>query len=232
MEKAYDSIDIAWARLREYLGDGFNESNTDFHSCNDYSDIQFLEMGEKRFYSESDAYLYELTHFHFTPYKDKFFEMVISVSKHLGLYNLADFGCGIGLDGQALMRYGYNVDFFDIVSPSTAYLEWRLSREMGNTSRVTNPYGAKIGTYDIAIAVDVLEHLPDPEVLLKIMFESSRFVCFNLFPHDLGPRHLGDLHYPQNHWALLPMVSRYGQLLQVQISGDTIGMLYKSNANL
>jgi hypothetical protein len=227
VRRAYPSIDEAWGRLRDHLGPDFDPSLKDYAACCEHTDAEFRRLGP-RFYEESTGYLYDLTHFHFMACKEGFFGPLTEFARAHGLRRLADFGCGAGLDGQMLLQQGLAVEFHDIPSPSTRYLAWRLRRDQGMDVTVRGPLEAGAAPYDLAYAMDVVEHVPSPVPFLRHLFCSARYVCVNLFGHDSGPGAADDMHYPLNHWALLPQLSEWGTVVQVGVSGDTVVTLWRS----
>ncbi|EDN71332.1 conserved hypothetical protein [Beggiatoa sp. PS] len=231
MLKSYNNIEIAWNRLKEYLGDTFDSTLTDFPTCCAFSTNEVARYGD-RFYQESYTYLYELTHFHFSPYKERFFHVIVNFMDFHSLSQLGDFGCGIGLDAQALMQYGYEVELFDFESSSSEYLRWRLRRDLKREVKIRDIYNTPLQQrYDLVYAVDVLEHAINPFLLIRRLFAAGDYVCINLFPHETRKHVPIDLHFPLNHWKLLPAMCELGTLLQVENSGDTVVTLWKTIEN-
>ncbi len=228
MNTAYKTIEIVWNKLKEYLGDDFQENLTNYHTCCDYCDKEFNKLGVESFYKKGKSYLYDLTHFHFSSYKKEFFSVVLNVINEFNLTNIADFGCGIGLDGQALLQKGHKIDFFDFTSPASKFLEWRIMKDLALKVSVNSPYHFIEKKYDLIYAVDVLEHIQQPDKFIEIMFSNSKYICLNLFPHSMGKQNANDMHFPQNHRVVIPKLSSVGELIQVANSGETIVMLYKS----
>ena len=225
--RAYQDIHTAWERLAEYLGEDFRPHLTDCQSCCTFVEEEFARYGPVDFYRFSRGYLYELTCFHFTPYKDPFFRMVTRFAEAHALRNLGDVGCGVGLDAQALMSAGYAVTLYDFPCPSLGYAAWRLARDLG-TCDVTRPLSDLASEcHDLVYAVDVVEHLAEPAAFVGRLFTAAKHVAVNLFAHDQGPWDGKDMHYPLDHWSLLPVFSRYGDLVQVAISGDTVCTLWR-----
>lgn len=224
--RAYAEIGTAWDRLAEFLGGDFDPALTDYGACCAFVEDEFARLGAD-FYRTSVGYLYELTHFHFSPYKDPFFKTVVAFAEESGLRSIADVGCGIALDAQILLTAGYEVALYDFDSPSTRYATWRLTRDIGGRHVVHALDQLGHRRHDLVYAVDVLEHAPDPVALVAGLFAAGNHVCVNLFEHDPSPWDGGDMHYPLNHWRLLPVFSRDGELLQAGISGDTVVTLWR-----
>lgn len=226
--RAYPDIDTAWSRLKEFTGNEFKGELTDYGTCCSFVEAEFARYGPRDFYRRSTGYLYELTHFHFMPHKDPFFRMVTRFAAEHGLRDLCDVGCGVGLDAQALSDAGFGVTLYDFPSPSRDYAAWRFEADRG-VSGVTRSLG-DLGTvrHELLYAVDVLEHVPGPEAQVPLLLRAADFVAVNLFGHDLGPWDGSDMHYPLNHWRLLPEFSRGAELVEVGASGDTVCTLWRT----
>lgn len=224
--RAYPSIGVAWQRLADYLGNDFDPALTEFGRCCEFVESEFDLLGSA-FYEQSIGYLYELTHFHFSTYKDPFFELVIGVASRLGVRRLADVGCGIGLDAQALSALRFQVAMFDVDCPSTRYASWRMAHE-GLSNIPVRPFN-ELGTdrFDLVYAVDVLEHVADPVPFIRRLFDTAGLVCVNLFEHDPSAWDGRDMHFPLDHWTLLPAFAQHGDLIQLGISGATVTTLWR-----
>lgn len=228
MDKAYSNISSAWDALEEYLGENFKPTLTDFNECCEYSNKEISRFGDL-FYKRSDVYLYELTHFHFSGFKDNLFNNMISYVNDNKLIKIADVGCGVGLDGQSLISKGFDVTFFDIPSQSTKYLRWRLEKHIGKQYYVYDIVDIQEYQFDLIYLVDVLEHAYNPSQLLNDVCIAANHICLNLFPHSRDLHIPVELHYPLNHWKLLPIISNTHHLMQVGISGETVFTIWKRN---
>jgi hypothetical protein len=225
--RAYPSIEQAWQRLAEFLGDGFDARLTDPKNFETLVESEFDKYGQK-FYTLGTGYLYELTHFHYTSHKDAFFQMVRGAVRRFGLSDVADVGCGVGLDAQALCETGARLALYDFPSISREYAAWRIARDSGGHFCVSDLDDLGKVRHSMVYAVDVLEHCAAPFEFLDRLFEVGQWVCFNIFPHD-GERWDGkDMHFPQDHNSLLPFCSQRGELYQVAGTGDTVAMLWRS----
>lgn len=226
--RAYPSINVAWRRLEDYLGEKFDPDLTDYSNCCEFVENEFTRLGPL-FYQQSIGYLYELTHFHFSTYKDGFFDVVRRTADELGLSDLADVGSGIGLDAQALASDELDVTLYDFDSPSLQYAVWRLQRDRKKETRVHSLEKLGSYTHDLVYAVDTLEHLAAPEPFVAQLFASGRYVCVNFFEHDRSTWDGRDMHFPLDHWSLLPEFGRHGELMQLAISGATITTLWRTH---
>lgn len=225
--RAYPSIDQAWQRLAEFLGETFDASLTDPKNFEALVEAEFDQYGQE-FYTHGTGYLYELTHFHYTPHKDAFFGLVRGALGRFHLHDVADVGCGVGLDAQALQGTGLTLALYDFPSISRDYANWRLARDSDSDFSVKDLEDLGKTRHDLAFAVDVLEHSDAPLDLLSRLFDAGQWVCFNVFPHDTEAWDGEDMHFPLDHHDLLPFCSRRGDLHQVVASGDTVAMLWRS----
>lgn len=226
--RAYPDIDTAWDRLRQFAGRAFRDELTDYGMCCSFVEAEFARHGPRDFYGRSIGYLYELTHFHFMQYKDPFFRMVTRFATAHGLTDLGDVGCGVGLDAQALSMAGFDVTLYDFPSPSRDYAAWRLQADRGVVGVTRSLDELGFVRHDLVYAVDVLEHVPDPAVQVPRLLKAADFVAVNLFGHDPGLWDGKDMHYPLNHWRLLPEFSRGADLVELGTSGDTVCAVWRS----
>lgn len=225
--RAYPCIDDAWDQLGSYLGLEFDPALTDFEHCCEFVQAEFDALGPERFYFQSIGYLYELTHFHYSGHKDALFSVIDRAAHRLGLDRIADVGCGIGLDAEALIAAGHSVDLFDLASPSISYASARLGGRT-NVHRWRTLDGAVLqGTYDLAYAVDVVEHVRRPAEFLDGLCRHARHVCVNLFGDDQTVWDEKDMHYPLDHRSLLERMAQRGNLIEVAPCGDTVVMLWE-----
>lgn len=166
MLRAYPDIDTAWARLAVYLGDRFQPELTDFETLRGYLDREWRQL-TPRFYERSVGYLYDLTHFHYMGVKDDFFDFLLQFANEQAITDLADIGCGIGLDTQALLQTGYQVHGYDLDNPSLAYGRWRFGHDLGTDTQLQTVDQLTGRRHQLAYAVDVLGHTDDPRTWPK-----------------------------------------------------------------
>jgi len=226
--RAYPCLATAWDRLATYLGDRFDPALTDFEALRRFLDQEWDRLGP-RFYESSLGYLYDLTFFHYMDAKDAFFQLVTGFAGANGITSIADVGCGIALDAQALAQVGYDVDGYDPDNPSLAYARWRLGHDLPGRCPVMPITQLPGRRYQLAYAVDVIGHASDPLALIKLMLTTSEYVAINLPPHD--PRHRygpADLHPSLDHTRILPIVQEQAVLLAVVPSGQGVVTLWHS----
>jgi len=168
------------AELREYLGDAYDESRLERYqeSVNE----ELAELGdEERLYRESHAYLYNLTVFAMSGTKDPYLRTIVENTPPGS--RLLDYGCGIGSDGLRLIEAGYEVAFADFANPSVDYLRWRLERR-GHDARIYDLDRDTPAGYDLAYALDVIEHVDDPFDVLTRVEQAADHVLVNLLEDD------------------------------------------------
>jgi SAM-dependent methyltransferase len=226
--RAYPSIATAWRRLAEYLGDAFDPQLTDEKALRPFLDKEWTRL-HPDFYRFSCGYLYDLTLFHYSGIKDDFFRAILDFASERALTSIADVGCGIGLDAQALLASGYDVHAYDLDSPSLAYTRWRLAHDLDAADRVRTLSELTESRYELVYAVDVLGHAADPTALIDILFASGDHVALNLLPHDPSHRYgAADLHPGLDHSRILPLLARHGTPLRLAASGENVTTIWKS----
>jgi 2-polyprenyl-3-methyl-5-hydroxy-6-metoxy-1,4-benzoquinol methylase len=121
--------------------------------------------------------------------------------------HLLDYGCGIGSDGLALIEAGYRVSFADFENPSVEYLRWRIRRR-GLTAPIYDlDAGDPPGGFDVAYALDVAEHVPDPFDFLTRLERCARLVAVNLLDPEEGET---ALHHELPTHELVHLAARRG----------------------
>jgi SAM-dependent methyltransferase len=226
--RAYPTIATAWQRLAEHLGNAFDPELTNDQALRPFLDQEWARL-HPHFYRHSRGYLYDLTLFHYSGAKDGFFQTLIGFASEYGLTSIADVGCGIGLDAQALLVSGYNVHAYDLDNPSLTYAHWRLDRDLGTAARVHTLPDLANSRYDMVYAVDVLGHAADPAALIDLLFTAGDHVAVNLLPHD--PRHrfgAADLHPSLDHSRILPLLNSRGVPLRLAASDENVVTIWRS----
>ncbi|MBK9263704.1 MAG: methyltransferase domain-containing protein [Polyangiaceae bacterium] len=83
--------------------------------------------------------------------------------------SVLDVGCGVGLNGLAARRKGARVTGIEIVEATRARAKERLDEVLGIdiTSDDAVRQGLSGRTFDLMLFADVLEHVPDPQSVLR-----------------------------------------------------------------
>lgn len=226
--RAYADIETAWQRLEDYLGAQFSSELTDFATLRKFLDAEWERL-DNYFYEQSIGYLYDLTHFHYMPVKDPFFEFLLTFVRDHGITDLADVGCGIALDAQALLQTGLDVHGYDLDNPCLDYARWRLQHDLDAADRVRTLDDLTNRHHQLVYAVDVIGHAHHPSSLIAILFSAADYVCLNLKPHD--PRHrygTADLHPALDHERTLADLSKHGDLIRLGAQPPNVVTLWRS----
>lgn len=137
-------------------------------------------------------------------HKRQMTEYIICSISHQRPLRILDFGCGIGLTAFELARLGHSVTAMDLDGTETLkFLRWRVMQHRVpitsvplRTDQWLDPYSRpSADLYDVIIAMDVLEHIPDWRGTLKVLAESLRWGGFlfannAILEDDLHPEHL------------------------------------------
>lgn len=226
--RAYPDLGTAWVRLATYLGKDFDPALTDFERLRKFLDREWSDL-HPNFYESSVGYLYDLTHFHFTDAKTVFFRTLAEVVAEHRLTRIADVGCGIALDVQALLQADYDVHGYDLDNPSLRYGRWRLARDLGAAHRLYHIEELEAARHELVYAVDVLGHAISPGELISRLMHAGEYVIVNLQAHTNDPRFgAGDLHPRLDHATVLPYFQELGTLIRLAGDGDSIVTVWRS----
>jgi hypothetical protein len=149
------------------------------------------------FYRGADDYLYDLALFHASGERRDYASDLAEIASHYGCLSALDYGCGIGSDGLSLIRGGLDVVFMDYRGPLTDYLAWRLERR-ALAARLIHFVGeGSVPEADLVFALDVFEHLPEPETMAEVLARRTRKVLvynvlFRVDSDTICPMHLPD----------------------------------------
>lgn len=227
--RAYADISTAWQRLATYLGTGFRPELTDFTTLRTFLDTEWAHLGDA-FYKQSVGYLYDLTHFHYMGVKDPFFAFLLEFAREHSITDVADVGCGIALDTQALLQAGLDVHGYDLDNPSLDYARWRLNRDLDAAHRIDALHQLPGRHHRLAYAVDVLGHAEDPPDLIELLFTTADYICLNLAPHDPDHRYgPADLHPVLDHERVLADLSKHGDLVRLGAQPPNVLTVWRSD---
>jgi SAM-dependent methyltransferase len=135
-----------------------------------YRDGQYLQKNDS--WHEEDS-----------PYKAGIVRKIIDAN-HIDPKSIADIGCGSGLVAQLIAEAYPNaqVDGYDI-SPDAASF-WK-KRKAPHLAFKLDDYASAGGQYDLAMCLDVFEHVEDYYGFLRSVRPHSRYVVFNI-PLDMS----------------------------------------------
>jgi len=115
----------------------------------------------RRFYSETTEYLFDLANWN----ASNTFKEVINYLPQVEGLKVLDFGGGIGSLSLLLHKRGADVDYLDLPGLVTEFAKFRSNGRINFIDSLAD----KSESYDLIVAIDVFEHLPDlPEQLIMI----------------------------------------------------------------
>jgi 2-polyprenyl-3-methyl-5-hydroxy-6-metoxy-1,4-benzoquinol methylase len=98
-------------------------------------------------------------------YKRQMTDFILGSVNHAASLSILDFGCGIGIPAYVLAEKGHDVMAMDIAGTGTfEFLQWRAKRRGLSLVYGESPGGVPHLSghrFDIIVAMDVLEHLPE-----------------------------------------------------------------------
>lgn len=148
------------------------------------------------FYQEAENYVFDLAQWHLSEWTKRQTQNILEFCRQKGLRRILDYGCGIGEEGIALAKSGFDVTLADVLGNTFNFAKWRVQQKGLQVKFINVVNDAPLQeTYDGIICLEVLEHLWELEVTVKHLhqhFASEGFllVTATFYHSDLHPMHL------------------------------------------
>ncbi|MGB2762528.1 MAG: methyltransferase domain-containing protein [Minisyncoccales bacterium] len=117
----------------------------------------------KKFYEFTPYYIFDLTYWHMSRAQRNFRNNIIKLCEG----DILDYGGGIGDLCLEFAKRGLNITYADIYGRTFEFAEW-LFRKRGYEIETINLTKESLSkNYDTILCIDVIEHVSDPQKLLK-----------------------------------------------------------------
>jgi SAM-dependent methyltransferase len=147
----------------------------------------------RRFYQETDAYLYELLIDGENPFRDQIRDAMMRALRKIGGRRVFEFGGGIGTDAIWFTRAGLQWTYYDLPGGQTfRFACWRFQKHHVPVTVVTHPGQSRDN--DAAISIEVFEHLPNLLVALRNINRVLRLGGSLIFTESFGKTKRHPLH--------------------------------------
>jgi len=151
-----------------------------------------------KFYRESDLYIFNLTYYQDRLQKNKIHNWYQYTIKKHGWKTGLDYGGGIGEQTILACEKGVKMTFVEVAESCTStYAKWRFMRHLVRKLGITPEFGFenfKIKKdYDFINAMDILEHLENPEPVLQDIALHTKWLFCNpeqIKYNWLSPQHI------------------------------------------
>jgi hypothetical protein len=151
------------------------------------------------FYRESDLYIFDLTNYQSALKTHGFHKRLAELIFYYGWKTGLDYGGGIGEYTLTAAMCNTAMSFLEVKDSSTLkYAQWRF-KKYGIEPTILDENYSLDRNYDFIVIMDVLEHLPDPQPLVKTLAEHTPYIFANpeqIKYNNLYPQHIG--HYQLN----------------------------------
>lgn len=211
----YTKIDGDMAKnLQEYYGLGRREVlqllwsagrlSVDFWRCSNPK----TEDEIKKFYEENPFYVFELILWHSTDYQRKLRHKFVGMLQG----KVLDYGGGAGDLCAEIAKKGFKADYADLQGRTFEFAKWLFRKKNCNVGMVNLSREKLSEKYDTILCIDVIEHVENPESLLKDLVgrlnENGRLIITALHP-DVSkdkPMHFEIKLNPEKYLSSLGMV--------------------------
>jgi SAM-dependent methyltransferase len=160
-----------WTREHQRLGTNVGEA---MNRCGLAPHVWCPRMDE--FYAQTDAFLYESAAWNRTPLKNAVRRWIAEfLGRDLGRgAKLLSFGDGLGFDSAYLALEGYDVTYCEPGRMNQAFAR-AIFKASGAIVRVVDSTDdIARGAFDAVLCLDVLEHVPDPPGLVRMLAGALR----------------------------------------------------------
>ena len=145
-------------------------------------------------YRDNDLYCFDLTHYQVLLRERGFHQLLVDILKRFNFKKILDFGGGIGEYVLLAIENGIEADFLEVAESETLkYAKWRFKKHGVNPKIFTEKTDLTGMKYDCVVAMDVFEHIENPEPVIKKCAEIARYLWCNPFelPFNwLYPQHI------------------------------------------
>ena len=130
-------------------------------------------------YREDDLYIFDLTHYQMRLQKNNIHQWFRDAIKRYGWKTGIDIGGGIGEQTIIAMEEGVKMTFCEVKDSLTLkYATWRFDKYKVRPEVFFEDY--KIDRdFDFVVAMDVFEHMIDPEPVIKAVAKHTKFLFCN-----------------------------------------------------
>ncbi len=167
-------VDEALRRLRDELADPGGSIARDVQARRLTPYVWSDEL--IHFYGDTDGFLYELALWNRNKIKRrmrKWLRRFLDRSFRRKL-DVLGYGDGLGFDCLDLHREGHRASYFELPGLTQRFAQRLFEKSGADISVLTDPGALLKDSYDVVSCLDVLEHVPDPEGMVRSIVELLR----------------------------------------------------------
>lgn len=146
-----------------------------------------------QYYKDSDLYIFDLTMYHQHLEQRGVHAWFVEQIKKYGWKKMLDYGGGTGEYTILAEQNGAKTTYVD-VGETARYALWRFGKYNILPTMVVDDDNFKLDEkYDCIVVMDVLEHLPDPEPMIKKLAECTEYILCNpdeIKYNEIYPQHI------------------------------------------
>jgi len=189
-----DLVESGVRELAEYFGlsreeamracrDALSDSKREWESAPRRTPDQIID-----FYRRTRSYLFEHIWWHATDLEENSANVeILNYAVRRGARAYLDFGSGVGSNAILFAQHGFEVALADVSETMLDFARWRLERRGLPVEFINlNLRPLPRDRFDLATAVDVCEHLTDPQVEFGRIAESLKIGGAFVFNQRVG----------------------------------------------
>lgn len=213
-----DLVESGVRELAEYFGVSREEAMRDCRNALGDSKREWESASRQTpdqvvdFYRRTRSYLFEHVWWHATDLGENSANVeILNYASRRGARAYLDFGSGVGSNAILFARRGFAVALADVSETMLDFARWRLERR-GLAAQFINLNLRPLprDRFDLVTAVDVCEHLTDPQAVFRRIAESLKIGGAFVFNQRLGEDAERPMHILTTAAPILRSIRRNG----------------------
>ncbi len=190
--------------LQKYLGDDYIEYfDSSWALANEWNSEERSKPEDvEKFYQNTHWYVYNSLIFQESGDRENLEKDLDVILNSYNVSSVLDYGAGIGSDSLFFLERGLKTYFADFDCPATKFLRFRINKRGYKDAHFVDVKKAvKIPEVELIWTIDTLEHMTDPEEILKYITPKTKVFSYFIDDDTLaGGRHPFHTEFDYEHF--------------------------------